>query len=1237
MRKPLALLAVAVLVVPSLAAGDDPAPAPAPAGPDAAPLEGAFLPKAETRVTDLLASRPEADGRGVVVAILDTGVDPGHPRLSKTSTGETKLVDFLDATDDGLVQTSIAVDAEDGKLVGATGRLLTLGAHRKAGEPAFLGRIDAAAVLPEELVTRLKGERHKRHDAAVRRAKEAGGFPFTARPGEDQKLADARKGAESKALETLADETPAFDVAVFVGAGGPRVVIDTDADGDLAEERALSDFGKAQEWTTLRDDCELNVAVRPDADGKRVRLLFDGEGHGTHVAGIVAGYEGPRSALNGVAPGARILAIKVGNSRYGSSTTNLSILRALDWAGRRGAKVVNLSFGGASFTGDAGTPDARAADDAVERYGLLCCFSAGNEGPALTTVGSPATAHRVLSVGAYVSPPTMKVSYAQLGDDPGERLFGFSSRGPLPGGDLGISVVAPGAAWSPLPSWTLSRAENWNGTSMAAPQVAGACALLLSGAAREKAPAPPARVIRAIKATARPVEGLYPFEQGAGLLQADKALALLLSMRDAPEERELRAVVEGPLGRGGGVYERGLAGREPFDRNVRVEAVWPDTAANEARAAFEKRLVLSSDRPWIQVPPRVGVNAHGGSFALRIDPASLGEGVHSGTVTATDPARPRDGPELSVPVTIVVPAAPDASGRRRETVTIAPGERASRFVRVPEGAGRAVLRLVEREGGRNGWTACLSSVDPWRRQDDRVAEKRLTLDAGDAGDLSVAVRPGTVLETTLFSSWSANRKATLDLEIAFEGPVSADSRLDAGPGEDVVTLRLASPLTSFRGTVVAKIESVAERPPVEKDVVAVPETLLGGDRLFVSTQRFRLHVNGEESVHIVPLGDSSLDEQREDARWRVIDGAGRVVKKAVIDGPFELHGTSTGEEGIRAGDYRVEYETPTWGRAAAEAGLTGFEVRREFPCKDCKVHPTADLAADGRGADAKVDMPAGGRRSLAIRLPALDAGKAYRGTVEVKDEDDRVRLSIPLFVDRRTDATPDPAAAQKAFVAALRAAALEVADDPLADPRGLADARERAQRAASMDPDDVDLELLSLRLAVAPAHPEDSKGKGDAALLDRVEKSLAKRDKTEEDDRPRIGRLLLLRSVLKDRAGKGAEAKADLVEARFLLPETDPDVLAVRVARGYAAGGDLKDALEAAKALLDEHPTSVAGAVQVVNLYRKLGWGVPAAVELRRWPERFPLAVAEFRGQAALVRAVGGDPAPRTLSALGPP
>ncbi len=1196
----------------------DSAPPPGPP-----PFEAGFLPKGDLKVPEFLAAHPEYDGRGVVVAILDTGVDPGHPRLAKTSTGEDKILDLLDATDDGIVDTSQPVEAKDGKAVGLTGRVLTLGNHLVAGKRAGLGRIDARDVLPSDLVERVKAKRRTRHAEAVRKAKDAGTLSSPAKAGEDAASADARRAAEAEAREAIVDETPSFDVLACEKADGWRVVLDTNGDGNLADERELADFSTSHDWVRLGDDCDLDVAVRPSADGKQVRLLFDGGGHGTHVAGIVAGWEGPGASLNGLAPGARILSIKIGNSRFGTSTTNLAILSALQMAGERGAKVVNISFGGPAFVAGNGPPDARAVDAAVETFGLVCCASAGNEGPSLSTVGSPACARRVLSVGAYLSTATMRSSYGQIGPDPGERLFGFSSRGPLPGGDLGVSVVAPGAAWSSLPSWMLVKGENWNGTSMAAPQVAGAAALLLSGALQEHLPAPPARLVRAVTATARTVVGLLPFEQGAGLVQVDEAFSALQRMKDAPEERELVARVVNPTGVGGGVYERN-AGVEPFDRAVSVEVSWPRRAKNEERAAYERRLVLEASDPWIEVPPRLGLNASGGSFTVRVDPGRLPEGLSAGTVKAMDPSRPRDGPELVLPVTVIRPAEADAHGRWSGSATLSPGERSSRFVRVPFGASRMVARGRQRDGGKDTWTVCAGTLDLWRKQEARCAGGRWTLSAGEERDVTADCLPGTVEEVTVFSPWGTNGKATLDLDARFEGPVSLDSALTAAPGEDVVLLRLASPLSAFSGRVTAFLDSVVERPAVEREVKAVSDApMLEGERLWVSVQRFRLRARANERLTVVPVGTSALDEQREDARWRVYDPAGQVIQKDVVGGPFDVQ---VGYDG----DLLVEYETPTWGRGAADSGLTGFEVRRPRVDARLAAYPTADLAADQAGASDRLDLPAGSARSVALRLPGLDAGRLYSGAVEVRDDKGDLKLSVPLRVNRRTDDDPTPDAAEDALVRALSDAARTVAEDPFATPSAASIALTRARRARTMRAGDVDLEVLEARLAAAAATTDEAR----AEALATAEGLMRRLDRQKVEDRSRYGRCLLLRAALRRIAGSLEPAAADFQEARFLLGEDDGQVLFERVERGAGPKGDLKDAVAAAKVLRDRKPADFAPAKRVVEVLLALGWGVPASREVRQWPDRFPRETSALRAVSPRVRAAGGDPGPRTLAAI---
>ena len=107
------------------------------------------------------------------------------------------------------------------------------------------------------------------------------------------------------------------------------------------------------------------------------------------------------------------------------------------------------------------------------------------------------------------------------------------------------------------------------------------------------------------------------------------------------------------------------------------------------------------------------------------------------------------------------------------------------------------------------------------------------------------VLPGTVLEVVAFSHWNQNGPAKIAVDAWFEGPVSTETRLVAGPGEDVVLLPLASPLSAFRGRVSARVTESVEYPGVSKEVAAVPgEPILGGDLFFVSTQRFRIHLLG---------------------------------------------------------------------------------------------------------------------------------------------------------------------------------------------------------------------------------------------------------------------------------------------------------------------------------------------------------------------------------------------------------
>src|SRR5438552_14452225 len=80
-------------------------------------------------------------------------------------------------------------------------------------------------------------------------------------------------------------------------------------------------------------------------------LFFDTSGHGTHVAGIAAGYNlFDVAGFNGVAPGAQIIGLKIANNARGGVTVHGSMMRAIDYAARYAAQrglplVLNMSFG----------------------------------------------------------------------------------------------------------------------------------------------------------------------------------------------------------------------------------------------------------------------------------------------------------------------------------------------------------------------------------------------------------------------------------------------------------------------------------------------------------------------------------------------------------------------------------------------------------------------------------------------------------------------------------------------------------------------------------------------------------------------------------------------------------------------------------------------------------------------------------------------------------------------------
>jgi serine protease AprX len=281
---------------------------------------------------------------------------------------------------------------------------------------------------------------------------------------------------------------------------------------------------------------------------------LDTFGHGTHLAGIIAGRD-PFTGVTGVAPRARVVNVKVAGAD--GETSLLRVLAALDWVRRNAAdmniRVVNLSLGIDEPEGYERSPLAWASEQ-LWRSGIVVVAAAGNHGTAARRLDLPAGDPYVLAVGAtdtYGTP-----------DPADDRVAPFSSRDAVRPPD----VVAPGAGIvsARVPGSALDREFpqarvgsyyfRGSGTSQAAALVSGVVARLL-GARPELTPD---QLKALVIAGAVDLPDPRPAD-GAGRIDAGRSAALPTPEADAAAQAWPAAVLDLRELRGGDDIEAGNA------------------------------------------------------------------------------------------------------------------------------------------------------------------------------------------------------------------------------------------------------------------------------------------------------------------------------------------------------------------------------------------------------------------------------------------------------------------------------------------------------------------------------------------------------------------------------------------------------------------------------------------------------------------------------------------------------
>ncbi len=755
-----------------------------------------LLPKEETGASRFLSKHPTFDGRGAVVAIFDTGVDPGAEGLQTTSHGQPKIVDLVDATGSGDVDVSKVIKVVDGTLAGLSGRKLKPPAGANPTGDYHVGVKRAWDIFPGELEGRIRKTRQQQWQTAHRKAQADARQALDTfdaahpRPTPAEKLTRSDLEARVDVLKTLADSYddpgPLFDCVVYHDGSVWRAVIDCDEDSDLAEEQALTDFRTERGWSTFGQEDRLNFAVNIYNQGNLLSIVTDSGSHGTHVAGIVAANYPQQPELNGVAPGAQIVGVKIGDTRLDSMETGTALLRAQDVVLRNKCDLINMSYGEATTRPNAGII-SEAFANLVTKHGVIFVSSAGNSGPALSTVGAPGgTTSAILGVGAYLSPAMMAAQYSPRAKEATQAeeglAYSWTSRGPTRDGDMGVDIFAPGGAFAPVPQWTLRRQLQMNGTSMASPHACGNLALLVSAAKETKTPFSPASVRRAIQNTAQFINRSEVFAQGPGLLQVDKAWDHL--QRHANDRGEL-AVFQATIPFRDNA--RGVYLREPFETNtpqdmlVRVQTTLPIDPSHQNELQFDLSVRLQSTADWVQAAESIQLSSGFRMFELRVDPTELPPGVHSAEVLGFDAARPERGPLFRLPVTVLRPMSLENEPRPRleETLSFTPGQLERRFFAVPAGATWATLTLTQPEGTNPArFLIDAATAQPGKAFSKHTWHPRVV--AGVPYEESFAVAGEQLLELCFVQEWNGIESG-LTYKIEFHSLLPNSTAADLAP------------------------------------------------------------------------------------------------------------------------------------------------------------------------------------------------------------------------------------------------------------------------------------------------------------------------------------------------------------------------------------------------------------------------------------------------------------------------
>lgn len=634
-----------------------------------------FLSLNKTGVEKFLKTYPDYDGRGTIVLILDTGVDQGLPGLLKTTTGEVKVIDVQDFTKQGDMYFEEA-DIDEIEYQG------------KDNVACFINEDKNFVVAGADKLS-LKASDNKYYIGLL------------------EESLWKNSGSRKKDInENGSTEDKFYFVTFKTQADGEEfwvVYFDTNGNGDLGDEKPLRNYKEKFDSFSIPNEKGLpylTMGLNIFPEEKRVNFHFDDGAHGTHCAGIAAGNMIGVDNLNGVAPGAKVISLKLGHNNYSGGATVLeSMKKCFDYAAelaktKEEAVIINMSYGIGSEIEGHSDIEKYIAKLVKEVPNLYVFTSNGNEGTGISTAGLPSSSPYIFSSGAVLAKEVASDVYgATIADD---RILYFSSRG---GEVLKPDAVSPGACTSTVPNW-MSRDVMW-GTSMASPYTTGVASLLLS-AAKQKYPEakiPSLFLYKVIRESAVPMEGYKPIDQGRGMINVVNAWELLEKYLKSGELKRFESyeitsfAPNMPDEKANGLYIRNggyLNGSEKYSFRVKREDF-----INKKK--FYRTYKLKSDSDWlIPIKKRTYIrNNQTASVTVKFDKSKMTEpGLYNGKIYAHRADKSKT-PEFEMMATVVIPYEFGKHNNYRMSweENLAPMEYKRYFIKVPKGANTMTLSM----------------------------------------------------------------------------------------------------------------------------------------------------------------------------------------------------------------------------------------------------------------------------------------------------------------------------------------------------------------------------------------------------------------------------------------------------------------------------------------------------------------------------------------------------------------